>query len=34
MGNKFTLCSDHKPLNALFGENKGIPTMAAGKLQR
>ena len=34
MGNNFTLYSDHKPLNALFGENKGIPTMAAGRLQR
>ena len=34
MGNKFVLGSDHKPLLALFGENKGIPTMAAGRLQR
>lgn len=33
-GNKFILCSDHKPLLALFGENKGIPQMAAGRLQR
>ncbi|XP_045471780.1 uncharacterized protein K02A2.6-like [Harmonia axyridis] len=34
LGNSFTLCSDHKPLLALFGENKGIPQMAAGRLQR
>lgn len=34
MGNEFILCSDHKPLLALFGENKGIPQMAAGRLQR
>lgn len=34
MGNKFILCSDHKPLQALFGENKGISQLAAGRLQR
>lgn len=34
MGKHFILCSDHKPLAALFGENKGIPQMAAGRLQR
>lgn len=34
MGNKFLLCSDHLPLKALFGEHKGIPQMAAGRLQR
>lgn len=34
MGNEFILCSDHKPLIALFGEHKGIPQMAAGRLQR
>lgn len=34
MGNRFILCSDHLPLKALFGENKGIPQMAAGRLQR
>lgn len=34
LGNKFILCSDHKPLQALFGENKGIPQLAAGRLQR
>lgn len=25
---------DHKPLTALFGEEKGIPQMAADRLQR
>lgn len=34
MGRHFFLCSDHKPLLALFGEHKGIPQMAAGRLQR
>lgn len=33
-GTKFILQSDHKPLLAIFGENKGIPQMAAGRLQR
>lgn len=34
MGRRFTLYSDHKPLAAIFGEKKGIPEMAAGRLQR
>ena len=34
IGNHFILCTDHKPLLALFGEKKGIPQMAAGRLQR
>lgn len=34
MGKEFILCSDHKPLEALFGEHKGIPQIAAGRLQR
>lgn len=33
-GRKFTLVSDHRPLLALFGENKALPVMAAGRLQR
>lgn len=33
-GRRFELCSDHKPLKALFGENKSLPQMAAGRLQR
>ena len=31
-GVKFILQSDHKPLKALFGEEKGIPQMAAGRI--
>lgn len=34
LGTEFILESDHKPLLALFGEEKGIPVMAAGRLQR
>lgn len=34
LGRKFTLQTDHKPLVALFGEKRGIPEMAAGRLQR
>lgn len=34
MGSNIILCSDHKPLLALYGESKGIPQMAAGRLQR
>ncbi|XP_043466332.1 uncharacterized protein K02A2.6-like [Leptopilina heterotoma] len=34
IGNKFNLFSDHKPLEALFGKNKSLPEMAAGRLQR
>lgn len=26
--------SDHRPLLALFGENKGIPVIALGRIQR
>lgn len=26
--------SDHKPLLAIFGENKGLPVMAAARMQR
>lgn len=34
LGRKFTLQTDHKPLIQIFGEKRGIPTMAAGRLQR
>lgn len=34
LGNFFTLSTDHKPLLAIFGENKGIPLMAAARMQR
>lgn len=33
-GRKFTLMSDHRPLVALFWENRSLPVMAAGRLQR
>lgn len=33
-GRKFILRTDHKPLISIFGEGKGIPTMAAHRLQR
>ncbi|XP_031347958.1 uncharacterized protein K02A2.6-like isoform X1 [Photinus pyralis] len=31
---KFTIKCDHKPLLGIFGENKGLPQMAASRLQR
>ncbi|XP_055922719.1 uncharacterized protein K02A2.6-like, partial [Eupeodes corollae] len=34
LGVHFTLESDHKPLLAIFGENKGLPVMAAARMQR
>lgn len=34
IGTKFELVSDHKPLQALFGENRSLPPMVAGRLQR
>lgn len=34
MGNRFTLRSDHRPLEVLFGESTGTPQMAAGRIQR
>ncbi|XP_063636147.1 uncharacterized protein K02A2.6-like [Cydia splendana] len=33
-GRDFTLRTDHKPLVSIFGEKKGIPVMAASRLQR
>ncbi|XP_046399364.1 uncharacterized protein K02A2.6-like [Ischnura elegans] len=33
-GRKFTLRTDHKPLLYILGEKKGIPQMAANRLQR
>lgn len=33
-GRKFVLRTDHKPLVSIFGEKKGIPVMAASRLQR
>ena len=34
MGRKFQLITDHKPLVTIFHPNKGIPEMAASRLQR
>ena len=33
-GRPFTIYSDHKPLMYLFGEHKGIPTMASARVLR
>lgn len=34
MGIKFELHTDHKPLLSIFGENNGLPVMAAARMQR
>lgn len=33
-GRQFNLVTDHRPLLTLFGEHKGLPTMAAARIQR
>ena len=33
-GRRFTLITDHKPLTAILGAKKGIPSLAAARLQR
>ena len=33
-GRKFTLVTDHKPLTSILGPKKGVPTLAAARLQR
>lgn len=33
-GLSFTIMSDHQPLKYLFGENRGIPTLASARVQR
>jgi len=33
-GREFTLCTDHKPLTTILGPKKGIPPLAATRLQR
>lgn len=34
LGVQFELHTDHKPLLAIFGENRGLPVMAAARMQR
>lgn len=34
IGLKFLLRTDHKPLVAIFGDKKGVPTIAAARMQR
>ena len=33
-GRKFTLVTDHKPLTSIFGPQKGVPAVAAARLQK
>ena len=33
-GRKFVLVTDHRPLTSVFGPKRGIPTLAAARLQR
>ena len=33
-GRHFTICSDHKPLQHLFNENRLIPSLASARIQR
>lgn len=34
MGRKFVIFTDYKPLTSIFGKRKGLPGMAASRLQR
>ncbi len=33
-GRRFTFVTDHKPLMSILGSKKGLPTLAAARLQR
>ncbi|KAJ8381562.1 hypothetical protein SKAU_G00023400 [Synaphobranchus kaupii] len=33
-GHHFTICTDHKPLMSLFNEDKAVPPIASGRIQR
>ena len=33
-GQRFTLCTDHKPLQSLLHGSKAIPTIASARIQR
>lgn len=33
-GHEFTILTDHKPLVSLLGENRGVPSMCSGRIQR
>lgn len=33
-GRRFLICNDHRPLEGLLGERKGIPVMASGRIRR
>ena len=33
-GRRFTLVTDHRPLTAILGPKKGLPSLAAARLQR
>ena len=34
LGRRFVIHSDHKPLMYIFGENRGVPSMASSRIQR
>ena len=34
LGRKFTILSDHRPLEHLFSENRGIPPLASSRNKR
>jgi len=34
LGQKFTLCTDHKPLQSLLNGSKAVPTIVSARIQR